>query len=255
MVGMLAACRDHTVVLGFDPKPGDRYRYRVEVTSESTLSLDDGTDERRSDRVVLEATHTVLEPDGGATRVRVELQDPLGAVRPRTFIVRYDRAGQLSGIDQLEALPADLLGDLGLSEIFPAAVGAPPDRPLSPGERWEIEADVELPGLEEGRIAGAGRLVSLGVTDVGSVATIATATTFELERSRVTNGSRTRVRGTQVNESSVTRSISDGAVAEATALTRGRYAIALEPDGAAAGGLSVTGVLSLTVRSSTTRSG
>ena len=46
----------------------------------------------------------------------------------------FDRAAQLTAVESVEGMPAEALGTLGLSEIFPAAAGAPPDRPLRPGE-------------------------------------------------------------------------------------------------------------------------
>lgn len=252
LVALLGACREHTVRVGFAPAPGTVLAYVVEVAATSDLRLEGQPPQRRTDTVVLDATHTILDSREGATRVRVELRDRAGAVRARTFIVRFDRAGQLTGIDQVEGLPADLIGDVGLSELFPAAAAAPPDHALAPGERWTIDRPLQLPGTS-GQITGAGRLLELGVEDGREVATIASATTVELERTRVGPDAETILSGTQVNEASVTHAVFDGAVTRAKAVTRGRYDLRISPPSGAGSGLSVTGSLDLVIRSTTTR--
>jgi hypothetical protein len=35
--------------------------------------------------------------------------------------MRFDRAAQLTAVESVEGIPAEALGSLGLSEIFPAA--------------------------------------------------------------------------------------------------------------------------------------
>src|SRR3712207_6086484 len=97
---------------------------------------------------------------------------PRSTLFPYTTLFRSDRAGQLAEVERIEGLPAQVLGELGISEIFPAAAAAPPDRPLSPGDRWTINAPVDLPGLAPGRLRGQGRLIALGVVDGREVATI-----------------------------------------------------------------------------------
>lgn len=252
LLPLLAACRPHAVRLEFSPQPGATYSYVVRVEATSDLRLDGQRRQRRTDVVEFDATHTVLDSSEDATRVRVRLRDRAGAVRARTFVVRFDRAGQLTGIDQLESLSADLLGDVGLTELFPAAAAAPPSAPLSPGERWEIEGPVRLPGLIRGEIEGAGRLLELGVEEARDVATVATATRVELERERTASGTRTSLAGTQVNEASITHAIADGSVTRARSVTRGRYDLRIVPV-TGTEGLAVTGTLELTIRSVTTR--
>lgn len=248
------ACRPATVRLAFAPRPGATYAYVVKVEATSQLQIEEQPVQRRTDTVVLDATHTVLAADGDAVRLRVELRDRAGAVRRRSFVVRFDRAGQLTGIEQLEDVATGLLGDLGLSEIFPAAAGAPPDRRLAPGERWSIDDSVALPGVRRGAIHGAGRLLRLGVEDGRDVATVATGTELRLERERVVGEARTTLTGSQANEALVTHAVADGSVTRARAVTRASYRLRITPSSGPAEA-AVSGTLALVVRSSTTRVG
>src|SRR5204862_2326468 len=110
----------------------------------------------------LTARQQVLDARGGTTRVEVQLsRDGIGA---RAFVMRFDRAAQLTAVESVEGIPAEALGNLGLAEIFPAAAGAPPDRRLRPGDRWPIDDHVQLPGMTApARLTGEGSLVELGV--------------------------------------------------------------------------------------------
>src|SRR5437588_271995 len=93
----------------------------------------------------------------------------------RTFVVRVDRAAQLAEVRSVEGVPASALGGLGLAEIFPAAAGAPPDRRLSPGDRWTLDQPVAVSGSGPARLTGSGRLTELGVVSGRKVATTSSA--------------------------------------------------------------------------------
>ena len=67
------------------------------------------------------ARHRVLDASDGTTRVEVRLaREGLGE---RTFVMRFDRAAQLTAVESVEGIPAEALGSLGLSEIFPCRGG------------------------------------------------------------------------------------------------------------------------------------
>ncbi|HEV7887312.1 MAG TPA: hypothetical protein VGO92_07110, partial [Acidimicrobiales bacterium] len=122
---VLGGCKPDGVRLAFRPRPGAVYEYRVEVHAEVTTTIGDTAPRRRVDDNVLHAIHSVLSAGARSSRVRVRLS---GESQPtRTFVVQLDRAAQLAEVQTIEGLPASALGTLGLSEIFPAAAGAPPD--------------------------------------------------------------------------------------------------------------------------------
>lgn len=246
------ACGDGAVRLAFRPSPGDRFTYEITVHSTTSTRVD-GVDDRDADeRIVLRAEHEVLRagPQGSTVRVRLrEVSDPGGTTR--TFEVRLDRSAQLSAVERVEGLPAEVLGDLGLSEIFPAAAAAAPDRPLQPGGRWEIDDTVDLPGLEGAHLTGTGRLSRLGVEDGRDLATVRTDVELPVRRSLEVAGTRLRLRGTQRTEATTTYALGDGAVERSTATTRASFTVLLHP--VAGDGAPTSGTLRVEVRSESRR--
>jgi hypothetical protein len=252
VVGALAfgACRPDGVRLGFRPRPGAHYSYRVEVHAEVVTRIGDTAPRRRVDDDVLFAEHSVLSAGPRSSRVEVRLR---GRAQPtRTFVVELDRAAQLAEVQTIEGLPASALGTLGLSEIFPAAAGAPPDHRLAPGERWRIDEPVRLPGASRSRLVGEGRLVELGVVDGREVARVDSTFRLPVDRSSEESQGRIFLRGTQVVRSEYTSAVSDGAVEQVSTETRGTFQLLLVPRGAAVGAV-VPGELEVVVRSVTRR--
>lgn len=252
----LGACADGTVHIAFAPNAGARYRYEIEVDTVSTLQIEGREPEERRQSLLLRAHHTVLRSGAAGTQVRVRLEagpgQRLSDFSPRTFVVRLDRAAQLSRIDRVEGLPADVLGDFGLSEIFPAAAGAPPDRRLRPGDRWDIDEPIDVAGLGLARFSGHGRLAELGVIGGREVATIATETALELRGTSREPESRIEVTGRQHTAVRATHTIADGAVHEARSTSRGVFAIRLAPpDGDRS--VALDGRLTVEITSRTTR--
>jgi hypothetical protein len=245
-----AACRTDGVRLAFRPDPGSRYVYRVEVHAEVVTRIGDTEERRRVDDDVLFADHDVLVAGPRSSTVRVRLRGE--GQPPRTFQVRLDRAARLAEVERIEGLPASALGELGLSEIFPAAAGAPPDRLLAPGERWQVDEPITLPGQGLSRLRGEGRLVELGVVDGLEVARV--DTTFRLPVEQTTDEAQGRIvlRGEQSVHARSTSMIGDGAVYSAETETRGRYTLQLLPRD---GGAAVPGELEIVVRSTTRRIG
>jgi hypothetical protein len=249
-LALLAGCQPDTVRISFRPAAGAHYAYRVEIQSVTVTSVEGTAPQRVSDDFILRADHSVLAVSPASIRVRIRLAgEGLG---PRTFVVRLDRAGQLVEVQRIEGLPARALGSLGLSEIFPAAAGAPPDRRISPGERWVVDEPVVLPGQPATRLRGSGRLKTLGVIDGRKVATV--ESTFRLAvrgTSQLSQGNFV-LDGSQSTSATSTQDLSDGSVEKVEAVTTGRYRLTLLPP-TGTDGPPVPGTLTIEVRSKTTR--
>lgn len=248
---MAAGCGHGTVRIAFRPTSGAHYAYRVTVKASTVTKVGDDPEQVSSEKQVLRAEQAVLSVDSSGSRVQVRLSGDGGT--PRQFVVRFDRGAQLAEVQRVEGLPASVLGDLGLTEIFPAAAGAPPDRPLTPGEHWTIDESVTLPGLSPSRLKGDGRLEALGVVKHRKVATI--AITFRLPVQRTVDAPNARIvlSGTQVTTTTATRALLDGAVQEAHAVTTGDFDMTLVPPGG--GDAALHGTLRLRVESTTIRLG
>lgn len=247
-----AACADDTVRVGFRPPVGDRATYRIVVHATAVTDVGGGPARRSEADDVFEAHHTVLGAEPEGTEVEVRLEDDAGTTT--TFVVTLDRAAQLSKVRRIDGLPAEALGRLGVSEIFPAAVAVPPDRRLSPGDRWPIDAPVEIAAATPSRAVGTGRLVALAAVDGRHVATV--ETTFRLPVERVTESADGQLvlRGSQRTTSTVSYALADGVVESAKARTRGTFAVTVSPPPGVAGH-PVPGTLVVDVRSTTRRVG
>jgi hypothetical protein len=246
------SCRDDTVRLTFRPKVGDVYRYEVRVTSRSEVRLPGEAPQVQSEEIVLQSEQTVLAAGDDGVRVQVILGDASGSVR--TFVVRFDRAAQLESVESDDAISDGEAGVIGISEIFPAAAGAPPATRLQPGERWSIDDDIEVPGsIGQARLTGEGRLVELGVEDGEDVARLATSSRLRLSSAQDTaEGETVHLDGEQVTEQHASHDIGDGAVRKASSTTTGTFALDIEPP---FGQLRdhVQGTLTVTVTSRTRR--
>src|SRR5205085_2408089 len=137
VTALLAGCKPATVTVAFRPRAGAEYRYDVKVHSTTITRLGGTEPEVSVDDAVLRSDGTVLSAGPGEVRVRVQLHRE--GSDDRTFVVRLDRAAQLAGVETVEGLPPSVLGPDALPEILPGAPAAPPDRPLAPGDRWDID--------------------------------------------------------------------------------------------------------------------
>ncbi|HUQ39415.1 MAG TPA: hypothetical protein VM030_04625 [Acidimicrobiales bacterium] len=260
LVGVLACvalsgCRPDTVHVAFRPPPGAHYAYRVVVESTTVTSLDGRPDRRSHSRFVLLADHVVLASTETTTTVRVTLKST--GTTSRTLVVRLDRAAQLVEVERIEGVSTDVLGQLGLSEIFPAAVGAPPDRALRPGARWTIDEPLRLADRGEARLRGFGRLSELGVVRGRDVATVESDVRLPVARDRATaggsrDGSLVELDGTQTTRTRTTHALADGAVESASSHSRAEFALRLRPP-VGQPGPELGGTLAVQVTSRTTR--
>jgi hypothetical protein len=245
---LASSCRDDHVTIVFHPKPGAVLAYDIHVVSSSTTALD-GQPVKTSPPAAADLTSRqhVLDVSGETARVEVELARV--GIGTRTFIMRFDRAAQLTAVESVEGIPAEALGTLGLSEIFPASAGAPPDRPLRPGDRWPIDDRVQLAGMDApAHLIGAGHLVELGVIDGHDTATVSSSTTLPLTSTTSTPEGVQQLRGTQTTTITVVYDLSNGAVRHSTAQTTGRFDVVLAPPTGQAG-VPINGTLTVELRS------
>jgi hypothetical protein len=248
--GLTACGKEKTVHVGFRPAAGTSYRYEIKVQSVITTVLGDEAPDRAVDEVTLESHDTVLS--SGPDEVRVEVVVHRTGSPDRTFRVRFDRGARLAGVDQVDGLPPEVLGPVGFPEFLPAAATAPPDKPISPGEKWKIDATPTLSGSQAGKLEGTGRLVKVTTAGGRKVASIRAETRVPLSTTSRVGNSVVNISGTETTESTAARALSDGAVQEAQAVTRGAYTLTLTAqDGP--GTMPVTGTMSVELRSQTRR--
>lgn len=266
-----AGCADGTVRIVSQPAVGGTARYRISVRAVTVTTIGDEAPRRRTSTSVLVARHRVLESGPDGTKVEVRLQQQGG--NATTFVVRLDRAAQLVEVERIEGLPAGALGDLGLSEIFPAAAAAPPRHPLAPGETWAIEGpvlvddsaatgesgspgDASAAGGEAGpaRLVGRGRLVSLGVAGGRQLANVDSRYTLPVRRTAADSGGRLTLEGTLATRSRVAYDLGDNEIASVQARSTGRYVVTLLPPPGASG-TAVPGTLVVEVSSTSRRVG
>ncbi|HZN15699.1 MAG TPA: hypothetical protein VFB78_15630 [Acidimicrobiales bacterium] len=249
---LLAGCRSDTVRISFQPKQGARYEYEVNVRAVTRSTLADAAPRRSPvDDFVVHAIHRVVSVGPDDTELEVRLEIP--GIGQRTFTARFDRGAQLSRIQSIEGVPAAALGQLGLSEILPgAAAGAPPQRGLSPGDRWSINLPADLLGGAGSRVRGEGRLVELGVIRGRDVATVESRFSLPVKRTTTAGDATIELDGTQTTTMRTVRTLTDGAVESANAVTEARYKVTLMPPPGSAGA-PVTGRLTVEVRSTTRR--
>ena len=249
LAAVTAGCRRDTVRVSYRPPLGAHSRHEVRVHSETTVQLAGSPEDHSVDDVVLVTDETVLDADPDGVHVEVRLHQE--GAPDRTFVVRLDRAAQLAGVEAVEGLPPSVLGSDALPQLLPGAAGAPPDRPLAPGERWSIDAPAP-PGAGSGRLTGSGRLVELGLLDGHKVASTRSSTRLPLSTTTPLRGSVAALDGVESTEGTATRALSDGTVERAKTVTRGRFELTLAPAGTAAAP-PLHGFLSLEVRSQTRR--
>jgi hypothetical protein len=247
----LGACRPGDVRVDFRPHRGAQYRYVIDVQAATTTALQGRAPTHNETDQRLTARHTVEAVDTDGVTVDVRLTG--SGSRTRSFEVRLDRAGSLAEVQRVEDIPAEVLGDIGISEVFPAGAGAPPNRPLRPGATWRIRQPVTLPGTDAARLTGTGRLVRLGTTNGRDVATVKSTFRLPVHQTSQTADGTITLDGEQVTDTTAVHAVDDGAVESVRAHTVGTYRVTLAPP-AGVGGEPITGRLQVDVQSTTTRS-
>lgn len=235
----------------YRPRPGSVAVYRVRVHAVVTTTIADRPPTRTEDDETFVARHAVLKRGTRESEVRVRLTST--GTETRTFVVTIDRAGQLAAVKSVEGLAADLLGGLGISEVFPAAAGAPPDRPLHPATSWTIDEPVALAPGDESRLVGTGRVTGFGVVHGRHLITLSTSYSLAAHHANQQSTGTIVLDGTASTMQRTSRDVSDGVVESADATTTGRFTLAVHPD--ATVGVALPGRLTLEVRSETRRIG
>jgi hypothetical protein len=246
----LAGCDKQAVRVAFRPEAGASYRYEIKVQSTTTTNLGDAPPETSVDDVVLESVDTVL--DSGPDAVRVQVLLKRAGSPDRNFVVRFDRGAQLAGVEAVDGLPPEVLGPEGFPEFLPAAATAPPDRPLSPGAKWKIDATSTPPGGAPVRLAGTGQLVKVTTSGGRKVASIKARTTLPQSGKSQVGDAGVTLDGTETTESTATRALADGALQDSTSVTKGTFRVVLSPK-AGQQAEPVSGTMSVEVRSQTRR--
>lgn len=243
----LLACTDDRVVVSFKPRPGTIYRYDATVSSRTVSQLPGGPEQAIEDRALLHSTLEVLDTTGQAARVRVVVSRP--GAGERRFVMLFDRSAQLTAVESVEGIPAGALGELGLTEIFPAGAGAPPQKPLRPGESWKIDDSVKMnAGDAPARLTGSGRLSELGFIDGRRTATVVSSTKLPVRSVSAAPDAQRTLAGSQRTELNVIYDLDDGAVRHVSAVTTGRYSVTFAPL-AGQQGQPVVGSLTVVIRS------
>lgn len=249
LAAITASCRPGTVHIAYRPQPGSVQTYTVQVRSRAVTRIAGQAPDRTEQSSTLEVTHRVLDRRGPSSDVQLTVRNSAGGVR--TFLVRLDRAAQLTQVRRVEGLPASIFEDAGLTELFPAAAGAPPSRPLSPGERWVIDEPVDLPGLEASRLRGTGRLTVLGTAGGRRQATVESRYVLPVRGATSGPDNRLLLDGEQTTFTRSVRDLGDGSVRRATARTTGRFQVTILPPPGAASDAVVHGTLEVEVVSVT----
>jgi hypothetical protein len=246
----LGACSsDEKVEVSFRPPVGATYRYEVKVHSVTTTTIGSDAPERTVDDAVMQATETVLSSNPDEVRVQVQLRRP--GSPDRTFVVRFDRAAQLSGVEMVDGLPPAVLGQSAFPEFLPAAATAPPKKMLGRGEKWKIDVKPTLPGGITAHLQGTGKLVRLTSAGGQKAASMRSETRLPLVSSSKLGDVTIALEGVEVTEATSTRALADGAIHRATSITKGSFQLTLTGPGDNA--LPVTGTSSVEVRSETNR--
>ena len=222
----LAACKEHTVAVRFEPEVGDVYRFRADIETSVTRTVDGETTEE-VDEAVLDATETVRSVGEDEILVRVALQRD--DTPPRTADVRLDRASRLTAIDLVEGVPAEALG-LDVAMDLPADITSPPTGPLEPGDRWEISREVTIGDLARPvLVVGTGRIDSLGVEDGHDVAVAVVQLEVPVRTVVDSPDGRIRLVGTQRTVSETAYDLADGAMRRDRTVTEGDVDVIAEP--------------------------
>jgi hypothetical protein len=248
-----SGCGSSTAVLTFRPRTGLHLRYRVDVRSMSTTVLEGHKPQLTTETTSFTLDQRVVEAGPQGATVAVELRPDRG--RPQRFTARLDQAGQLAAVDQIEGVPAGLLGRLGIAELFPSIVLAPPAKGLAAGARWSLRQPVALPDRGDVTLRGHGRLVAFSLDQGVAVARVAEVFSLPVRQKIDDASGAILLDGTEATSSTTSRSVSDGTIVSGRARTTGRFAMTVAPprSAAASPGTLVRGTMSVEVRSTTRR--
>jgi hypothetical protein len=214
---VLFGCRTSTVSVAFTAAVDAVYDYRYEIVGTVTRTVEDQPPEVTRLDTRLEAEQRVVERTPEGARIRLQLAREGGVAR--TAIVLVDRAGSLEGVELVQDLDAEVFGVATNDALVPTHLGGPPDRPLAPGDTWDLEDQRD----------GSGRLERLGVVDGVDVAVVRIHATDELTRTVRVGEGRARVSGTLRSGARTSYDLTDGAIRRSRSWSRGTFEVVLLP--------------------------
>jgi hypothetical protein len=250
---VLPGCGSSTALLTFRPACGLHLQYRVEVRTMSITTLQGHKPQRSTETTSFTLDQRVIAAGRRGATVAVELRPDSGPTQ--RFTARLDGAGQLAAVDQVEGVPAGLLGRLGISELLPSAVVGPPARPLSAGGRWSLRQPVVLPDQGEVTLTGSGQVLALSLERGRRVARVAEAFSLPLRQTIDDVSGSISLDGAEATTSTMSRSVTDGTVVSGRARTTGRFTMVVVPprSAAVAPDARARGTMVVEVRSTTHR--
>ncbi len=268
---LLSGCGENVVRLSYRPEVGTKASYRITVQTETTVDMEGEEPHRENSEAVLTTHHTVLGPNATTTHpttpdpttpdgVQVQVVVEEKGQADRTFIVRFDRSGQPVTVESETSSEADSVSStrLGLPEIFPAALSAPPDRSLRSGDQWNIDRVITLPGsTKPARLVGSGRLIEFGIVNNKRVARVSAAATLQLQNTRPASQGliplgEVRLDGHQRTKYRATHNLDNGTIYSTSSTTTGSYKLIVFPP-ATIGGNPATGTMNVIIRSDSKR--
>ncbi len=245
-------CNDSEHVdLGFRAPEGTTVDYRIEVESVVETELADPP-RTTTEQVRLDARQrvgSVPQGEGGEVELQITISRDEG--RARVFEMRFDPSRGLAEIDSVEGLPVEALGELGPSRLVLLATGLLPDRPLRPGETWEIDRRLELPGGAR-PLRGEGRLTGLRQEGTVGIARVRATTELPVERTLDLPEGRATLSGVEQNRSTIDYVVDDGTVHHARSVTVGTFELTVSPP-SGQGTTPLRGELTIRVESTTER--
>jgi hypothetical protein len=243
------ACEEHTVAVRFDAGVGDRWVLRSTIETEVVRTIAEERSVERT-RSRLRATESVIDVDDAGYDVEVTVARD--GADPRTYEVRFDRSGRLSAIGLAGEDPTEALG-VPLATDLPADVISPPAGRLEPGERWEIDRRVRLPGRPAPvRVRGAGRIDSLGVEGGRDVARAVVEVVVPVRSQSETPAGRITLVGSQTVTARTAYDLVDGTARRERTTIAGDTDLVVEPP-AGVDAPPVPGSLRYDVRTETDR--
>ncbi|MGK2957694.1 MAG: hypothetical protein ACSLFB_04705 [Acidimicrobiales bacterium] len=264
---LLSGCSENAVRLSYRPEVGTKSSYRITVQTETTVQMEGEEPHRESSEAVLTTHHTVLGPDATTTHpttpdpttpdgVQVQVVVEEKGQADRTFIVRFDRSGQPVTVESEASSATDSVASttLGLPEIFPAALSAPPDRSLRSGDQWTIDRVITLPGsIKPAFLVGSGRLIEFGIVNNERIARVSAAATLQLQNTRPASQGliplgEVRLDGHQTTNYRATHNLDDGTIYSTSSTTTGSYKLLVFPP-TTIGGNPATGTMKVIIRS------
>lgn len=227
------ACREDTIPLNYQFRPGAEIRYRMEARAVADWDLTEPG--RGSYRAVFEVTERVMEDDGNGAVVTVAMEPvsvdeqglPSPGLDPRAFTLRAGPNGEVLEVLEVDGVPAGVLDNdqLGLIATYR------PPLPLDPvrlNGTWNAQQQLELPSVFQ-QVATIGRLTRLDRDAEGRVARLEYTGNGPLVRSLVLPQGQAQLEGSTELAIDADFDIDDGVLRQARSSTSGTFEVRVVP--------------------------